>query len=67
MALRPWTMLAGATPSRSAKAERNPDTLAFALRSPSVIVPTLESGPVIVRAIASPTAAGVWVPPGPSK
>ena len=27
----------------------------------------MDSGPVSVAAIASPTSAGVWVPPGPSK
>jgi hypothetical protein len=37
------------------------------LRSLAIDVPRFDSGPVSVRAIASPTTAGVCVPPGPSK
>lgn len=40
---------------------------ASALRALATDEPRLDSGPVSVAAIASPTSAGVWVPPGPSK
>ena len=67
VALRPWTTPSGTPPTRSATAERNSPTTPSALRWLTVAAPRCDSGPVSVRAIASPTTAGVWVPPGLSK
>src|SRR5690349_25165852 len=57
----------GGLSSRSPKARRNAWIAAAALRSERLLGPKFEGGPVSVAAIASPTTAGVWVPPGPSK